>query len=207
MQRIGILLAGCGAHDGSDIHETVLVATALERLLVRVVFFAPGGPQADVVDHASGTTDEAAAPREALVEAARLARGVVAPWTTLAASDLAAVIVPGGLGTVKTFFEGALDPQRPATLRADVAEPLAALRARGGVVGAIGLAHVLFGALGEAFVADPFAVRAGEAVADPDRRLAWAPGFLSARGLDEAARGIDAFARAVLDLVRREHAG
>ncbi len=197
MRRVGLLLAGCGAHDGSDIHETVLAALALERALAHVVYLAPAGPQEDVVDHASGTRDDAAPPRDRLVESARLARGRLLELSPAAVSDLAALVVPGGVGVLKNLFADLLVPGRSARLRDEPARAIAALRSRGGALAAIGTAHALFAAAGEPFVDDPFAVPPGAARVDAARRLAYAPGFLGARTLDEAARGIDELARAV----------
>jgi enhancing lycopene biosynthesis protein 2 len=112
--RVGILLAGCGAHDGSDIHETVLAALALERALMRIVYLAPERAQSDVVDHAAGAVDDAAATRHLLVESARLARGRVEPLGAESVSDLAAIVVPGGLGVLKNLFVDVLVPGRRA---------------------------------------------------------------------------------------------
>lgn len=202
MFRTGILLTGCGAQDGSDIHEVAFVALALERALIRTVCLAPPGPQHDVVDHAAGTVDDAAGPRDVLVESARLARGRVEEFGAVALSDLSALIVAGGIGAAKNLFDDVLVPGRRARLKDAIAGPLAAFRQRGGVLAAIGLGQLVLAALDEGFEADPLSAAPDRAVADAARRMAWAPGLLGARSLDETARGIDELVKAVAALVR-----
>jgi enhancing lycopene biosynthesis protein 2 len=191
VHRVGVLLAGCGAYDGSDIHETVLAALALERARLRAVCLAMPAPQASVVDHTTGEADPGAGERSMLVESARLARGRVDELDPVSASDLAAIIVPGGLGVLRNLFEDVLVAGRSPRLRGPVADVLRGLRGRGAPVGAIGLGHAVLDALGEPLGVDPFAADPSRAWLDPDRRIGWAPGFLVARSLDEAARGID----------------
>jgi len=72
--RVGVLLSGCGAFDGSDLHEAVLTLLALERRSARAVCIAPDRPQLDVVDHLSGQTREQES-RQVWEEAGRIARG------------------------------------------------------------------------------------------------------------------------------------
>ncbi len=205
MHRVGILLAGCGAHDGSDIHETVLAALALERALLRPVYFAPADVLGPVVDHASGAEDPASGSRSVLVESARLARGRVEPFDPASASDVAALVIPGGLGLLRHLMQDVLVPGKRARIAPQAAAVFTGLRARGVPFATIGLAHVLLEALGEPLPVDPLTAAPDRAVADPARGLAWTPGFLGAHGLDEAARGIGALVDALAPMLGRRN--
>ena len=50
MSKIGVLLAGCGAQDGSEIHESVITLLALDRAGVDVRIMAPDMDQFHVVN-------------------------------------------------------------------------------------------------------------------------------------------------------------
>ena len=41
MGRIGVLLSGCGAIDGSEIHESVIIFLALDHAGAKVSILAP----------------------------------------------------------------------------------------------------------------------------------------------------------------------
>lgn len=189
--RVGLLLTGCGAHDGSDIHEAVFAALALERAGTRPVFLAPLGPQADVIDHATGMPSPEPVPREMLVESARLARGRVEPLAPETVSDLAALMVAGGAGSMKNLFDDFLVAGRRARLKPEPRAALERLLARQAPLGASGLAYGVLEDLAGEFVAEPLLAPADQAVFDSSRRIGWAPGFLTARSWSAAARGID----------------
>lgn len=201
--RVGILLAGCGAHDGTDPFEAALAALALDRHGLRVAFLAPDGPQCDVVDHRSGTLDEAAAPRRLDAESARLARGPLRPFDAAEVAGLGALVVPGGAGVVKSLLSGALEPGRAAELAEAVRGPLVALRARGAPLGAIGLGIEVLSRLEPGLAIDAFALSPRTAAVDEARRLAWTPGFLGADGPADAAAGIDEMVKALARMLGR----
>ena len=103
MKRIGVLLAGSGVFDGSEIHESVLTLLSIEKNGAGYSCFAPAVPQKEVVDHVSGT----AVPNETrsvLVESGRIARGQVADIATFNPRDFDALIVPGGFGVPKNLL-------------------------------------------------------------------------------------------------------
>ena len=56
-KKIGVLLAGCGVKDGSEIHEATLTLYFLSKYGAEYVCMAPEKPQFDVVNH---ITEEAA---------------------------------------------------------------------------------------------------------------------------------------------------
>lgn len=107
-RKIGVLLAGCGVKDGSEIHEATLTLYFLNKHGAEYVCMAPDKAQADVVDHSrEEVTGET---RNVLVEAARIARGNIRDVRTVKADEIDGIIIPGGFGAAKnlsTFaFEG-----------------------------------------------------------------------------------------------------
>jgi enhancing lycopene biosynthesis protein 2 len=109
MKKAGVLLAGCGVFDGSEIHESVLTLLALEKAGVQAVCMAPNKDQHHVINHLTGK--ESGETRNVLVESARIARGNIEDLAAMTANDMDALIIPGGFGAAKnlsTFaFEGA----------------------------------------------------------------------------------------------------
>ena len=76
MAKVGIVLAGCGVFDGSEIHEAVITLLALNRAGAKVVCMAPDMEQLHVVNHLTGNVAEGER-RNVLVESARIARGEI----------------------------------------------------------------------------------------------------------------------------------
>lgn len=104
MTTIAVILSGCGVFDGSEIHESVLTLLALDHAGVDYQCFAPNIPQATVVNHLT----KAPAPdktRNALVEAARIARGDIKDITQADVNALDGAIYPGGSGAITTLSD------------------------------------------------------------------------------------------------------
>ncbi len=200
MQRVGLLLAGCGAHDGSDIHEVVLAALALERARAQVVYLATAGPQGDVVDHATGLADQQGPARDVFVESARLARGRLSLFDAESAGDLSALVIAGGLGVVKNLFVDVLVAGRRPSLKPAPRDLLVRLHEKKIPMGGVGLAHLVLEAVAGELGVEPLSAPADRAILDPARRVGWAPGFLTAQNLDEAARGIDELVAGVMSM-------
>ncbi|HCU25858.1 MAG TPA: isoprenoid biosynthesis protein ElbB [Deltaproteobacteria bacterium] len=102
MKKIGVLLSGCGVKDGSEIHESVLALTAIDREGAQAVFLAPN-QDFEVVNHLTG--EASGEKRNTLLEAARIARGNIKDIATVKAGDLDALILPGGYGAVKNLSD------------------------------------------------------------------------------------------------------
>jgi enhancing lycopene biosynthesis protein 2 len=100
-KRIGVLLAGCGVMDGSEIHEATLTLYFLDKQGVEIVCMAPDKNQLDVVDHLMGKP--AAEKRNVLTEAARIARGQISDVKSVKAEEIDAIIIPGGFGAAKNL--------------------------------------------------------------------------------------------------------
>lgn len=101
MKKVGVVLSGCGVYDGCEIQEAVITLLALARNGAQAICFAPDKSQADVINHLTG--EAMAQSRNVLIEAARIARGDIQPLSRAAATDLAALIVPGGFGAAKNL--------------------------------------------------------------------------------------------------------
>jgi enhancing lycopene biosynthesis protein 2 len=106
-KKVGVVLAGCGVKDGSEIHEATLTLYFLDKQGAEAVCMAPDKDQLDVVNHVTGST--IADRRNVLVEAARIARGNIVDVKSMKADDLDAIIIPGGFGSAKNLCTFAVD--------------------------------------------------------------------------------------------------
>ena len=105
-KRIGVLLAGCGVFDGSEIHEAVLTLLTLDREGADIICMAPDMEQLHVVNHL--TQEPVEEKRNVLVESARIARGEIRDLQTVNEGDLDGLIIPGGFGAAKNLSDFAV---------------------------------------------------------------------------------------------------
>jgi len=106
MTRVGVVLSGCGVNDGAEIHESVITMLALDRAGADIVFMAPNIDQLHVINHYTGSEmDES---RNVLMESARIARGKIRDMAEVHASDVDAMIFPGGFGVAKNLCDYAM---------------------------------------------------------------------------------------------------
>jgi len=107
--KIGVVLAGCGVYDGTEVHEAAAALAALTRAGVDVECFAPDKDQAHTIDHTKGAEIEQ--PRNVMLESARISRGAIQPLSSLTPDAVDAVVIPGGFGAAKNLsdfgFKGA----------------------------------------------------------------------------------------------------
>ncbi len=101
MAKVAVILSGCGHLDGAEIREAVLTLLALDKRNAEVEIFAPDIEQTDVINHLTG--QPAHETRNALVEAARIARGKIKALSKAKAEDFDAIILPGGYGAAKNL--------------------------------------------------------------------------------------------------------
>jgi len=150
-KRVGIILAGCGHRDGSDVAETMLAFLMLDRAGAKVVCAAPDAEQREVVDHLRDTAASAietpkaldtTGVRNARVEAARLAPGVVLPLSELDPNRLEGLLVPSGRG-VATLLSDYAQKGALCAVDPDLARIMKALLAAKKPMGFLGLAAVL----------------------------------------------------------------
>lgn len=108
-KRVGVILSGCGVYDGSEIHEAVLTMLFLDQAGAEIISMAPNMEQLHVIDHLNQIqTDEK---RNVLIESARIARGDIKDICEIKATDLDALIIPGGFGAAKNLSNFAVSGQ------------------------------------------------------------------------------------------------
>lgn len=108
MPKVAVCLSGCGFLDGSEIHEAVFTLLALDQAGAQIVCCAPNKPQMHVVDHTK-QKPAAGESRNVLTESARIARCEIQPLAAVEASDIDALILPGGFGAAKNLSTFAVD--------------------------------------------------------------------------------------------------
>lgn len=220
MKKVGVVLAGCGVYDGSEIHEAVITLLALDRAGVEAVCMAPDMEQLHVINHLTGEV-AGGEKRNVLVEAARIARGKIRNLKEVKASDLDGVIFPGGFGAAKNLCdfavkgaECAVHPEVSRLVKEVVAakKPLAAvciapaLLAR--VLGAevpghrltIGTDAGTAGAL-QAMGAEHVSCPVTEFVVDEKHKLISSPAYMLAGRISEAATGIEKTVKALVAML------
>ena len=106
-KKIGVVLAGCGVYDGSEIHEAVITLLAIDRAGAEAVCMAPDVNQMHVINHLTGEESQGEV-RNVLVESARIARGAIQDIATVKADDIDALYFPGGFGAAKNLSDFAV---------------------------------------------------------------------------------------------------
>lgn len=101
--KAAVILSGCGHLDGAEISETVLSLLVLDQQGVEVKCFAPDIHITQVINHK--TKEITKEKRNALVEAARIARGEIYDLKEAKAEDFDMLIVPGGYGVAKNLSD------------------------------------------------------------------------------------------------------
>ncbi len=106
--KVGVVLAGCGVYDGSEIHEAVVTLLSLDKARAQIVFMAPNAEQLHVINHLKGEVTEGVN-RNVLMESARIARGDIRDLKDITNRDIDALIFPGGFGAAKNLCTFAID--------------------------------------------------------------------------------------------------
>lgn len=143
-KKVGVLLSGCGVMDGSEIHEAVCAMLALDRAGAQIVCLAPNREQADVVNHLTGAPQ--AERRNVLVESARIARGRIRDVREVRASELDALVLPGGYGAAKNLSTFARDGAK-AQADPEVARLLREMHREGKPIAALCIAPAVLAAV------------------------------------------------------------
>lgn len=215
VKTVGVVLSGCGFMDGAEIHEATLTLLALDQRGVKTVVLAPDMPQHQVVNHV--TKKATAGQRNVLEEAARIARGHVRPLGAVQASELDAVIFPGGAGAGKNLSTWAFDG--PAmTVRDDVAALIREVHAAKKPLGFICVApvvaakvlghgvHLTIGddpetaAAIEAFGAKHVVRKVEEIEVDLAKKVVSTPAYMFDTSIAHVQKGIEKLVSAVLEL-------
>lgn len=213
--RVAVVLSGCGVYDGAEIHESVFTLLALDRAGVDYQCLAPDIKQFHVVNHMTG--DEMPETRNVLIEAARIARGVVNPLSDFRAADFDALIIPGGFGAAKNLCDFAVagtdctvnpDMRRAVTAMVDAAKPIGALciaptviaKILNGATVTIGRDEATANAI-ESMGGHHVKTLHGGVVRDDRYRLVTAPCYMLESTISQIADGAENAVRALLDMV------
>jgi enhancing lycopene biosynthesis protein 2 len=216
-KKIGVLLSGCGAKDGSEIHEATLTLYFLSKYGAEIVCMAPNKNQVDVVDHlAAAPANEK---RNVLRESARIARGNIRAVNTIKADEIDGLIIPGGFGAAKNLSSYATDG---ADCQADpeVAALVLEVHKKGKPIGALCIAPTLIAKLlgkdyqveltigsdpGTAAALEKMGARHRNArvddiVVDAKNKVVSTPCYMVARNIKEVGEGVEKLVQKVLEL-------
>ena len=216
-KRVGVLLSGCGVFDGAEIHEAVITLLMLDRAGAKAVCMAPDIEQHHVVNHL--TQEETGEKRNVLVESARIARGDIKDLKDIKASDLDALIIPGGLGAAQNLsdfaFKGA-----DATVNPEVKRILNEMVSMNKPVGALCIApatltkaladkhpEITIGndmgtsAAIEAMGGRHFECTVEMAHVDKVNKIVTTPAYMLGPGIKDIAKGIEKLVDEVLSLI------
>ncbi|ACM19151.1 isoprenoid biosynthesis amidotransferase-like protein ElbB [Geotalea daltonii FRC-32] len=216
-KKIGVVLSGCGVRDGSEIHEAVLALLAIDRNNGEAICMAPNE---DYPETNHLTMQETGGKRNALVEAARIARGNIRDIKEVKAAEIDALVFPGGYGAAKNLCNFA-EKGAAATIQPDVARLLKEMAAAKKPILAICIAPALIAAtLGKEYAPElTIGNDAGTAsainqtgsrhvdcpvtefVIDRKNKIVSTPAYMLAGNISDTATGIEKAVKAVIDLI------
>lgn len=133
MKKVAVILSGCGYLDGAEITEAISTLIAIGQNGAGYKVFAPNK---DVSETNHLTSKPTGQKRNAMQEAARIARGDIQPVEKLKAQEFDALAFPGGFGAALhlcNFAEkgssGAIDPEVQRVVKEfhDSGKPIAAI--------------------------------------------------------------------------------
>ncbi len=219
MAKIGVILAGCGVYDGSEIHEAVITLLALDRAGADIVMMAPN-VDLNVVNHLSGEEAKGQT-RNVLEESARIARGNIVDMATVKADGLDALMIPGGFGAAKNLCNFAVkgadcdvNPEVARLIRemATAHKPIAAVCIAPAILArvlgtdklspqlTIGTDEGTAGAL-SSMGAEHISCPVRECVIDKKNKIITSPAYMLAGRISEAADGIEATVKELLAMI------
>jgi enhancing lycopene biosynthesis protein 2 len=216
-KKIGVLLAGCGVKDGSEIHEATLTLYFLDKQGAEAVCMAPDKNQLDVIDHVAGVP--LTETRNVLVEAARIARGNIVDVKTVNAKDLDAVVIPGGFGSAKNLCTFATEGPN-CRVDEDVAKLLREMHRQRKPIGALCIAPAVVARLFGAEIApeitigtDPGTASAmekmgarhknaqvNEIVVDDKNKIVTTPCYMLAQSIKDVGEGVEKLVIKILEM-------
>ncbi|MDP6685247.1 MAG: isoprenoid biosynthesis glyoxalase ElbB [Candidatus Marinimicrobia bacterium] len=219
MTRVGVVLAGCGVNDGSEIHESVITMLALDRAGVNMVLMAPNIDQLHVMNHYTGSEmDES---RNVLLESARIARGKIRDMAEVHASDVDALIFPGGFGVAKNLCDYAMTGP-DCSVNPDVKRLTTDVHKAGKPIGVICIAPAMFAhIMKSADISVDLTIGTDEQTAkdiqsmgsnhlecnvqdiviDKNNKVVSTPAYMLAQRISEAADGIEKLVDSLLEMV------
>lgn len=216
--KFAVVLSGCGVYDGAEIHESVLTLLSVTRNGGTYQIFAPNVMQHHVINHVSGEVMNET--RNVMVEAARIARGMIRPLADYRVSDFDAIIFPGGFGVAKNLCSYAFDGIEMKIDRV-VEKSIRDTHAAGKPVGALCISPVLITrVLGNAEVTigndqstasdiekmggKHITKGNGEVVIDRLNKIVTSPCYMLSASVSDIADGADKTVRALISLAKEE---
>ena len=219
MKEIGVVLSGCGAQDGSEIHEAVITLLSLDRAGAHAKIMAPDMKQLHVINHLSGKTMNSN--RNSLIESSRIARGKIVPINTVKGEDIDAIIFPGGTGMAKNIFNYALvgkdftiisDVERITIESLKLGKPIGAICIAPVMIAKIlqnmGINGIVTGGYNQQIIEDiedmginTKQVGAEDIVIDEVNKIISTPAYVEGKSIGEVAIGITKLVDKVLELV------
>ena len=220
MNKVGVVLSGCGHQDGSEIHEAVFTLHALEKAEAEAIIMAPDMDQFHVINHLNGNEDVSES-RNILVESARIARGKVVDVASVSGHQLDALIFPGGTGMAKNIFDYSMAGIN-CTVISDVQRLVVEILEGDKPLGAICIAPVMVAKVLEflgrtgtvtggfndeinndikAMGINTIEVGAEEIVVDKENKIVTTPAYVEAKSMNESFTGIEKLVNKVLDMI------
>lgn len=219
MPKVGVVLSGCGAQDGAEIHESVITLLALDRAGAEVTIMAPDMNQFHVINHLNN--EEIDTSRNILIESARIARGNIVDVATVTGNELDALIFPGGTGMAKNIFDYAMagsdctvikDVQRLTMEIIEAGKPLGAICIAPVMVAKVlqkmGRSGKVTGGCSKQITADIHSMGietesagADEIVVDVKNKIVSTPAYVEAKSIKESAEGIEKLITKVLEMI------
>ncbi len=215
MLKIGVILSGAGVFDGSEIHEAVITLLNIESEGAEYICMAPDINQMHTIDHLTGSESEDEQ-RNVLVESARIARGEIKRIKEVNPDEIDAIIIPGGFGAAKNLCDFAVNGAN-CTVNQDVEELLLKMNKAGKPIGAMCIAPVIlakvFGDVKPTLTigTDRETAQAIETmgaihkdctvdniVVDEENKMVSTPAYMLAKGITDAAAGIEKLVDEVL---------
>ncbi len=213
MAKIGVVLSGCGVMDGAEIYEATFTLLSIDRAGHEALCMAPDVEQMHVIDHLTNReTDEK---RNVLVESARTARGNIEDIAEVKASDIDALVIPGGFGAAKNLCDFAVKGTDCA-VNPEVARLVKEVKKVGKPIGAICIAPAMLAKiLGDEGIEVTLTIGGDKATAeaiekmgclhaerpateicvDEANRVVTTPAYMCAQRIGEVAEGIDKLVR------------
>ena len=216
MKKIGVVLSGCGFRDGSEIHEAVCTLLAIDQAGAEAICMAPD-IELNEVNHCS--MEPTGAKRKVLMESARIARGKIKNIAQVKATDLDALVFPGGFGAALNLCDFG-QKGAAASVNPEVAQLVKDVYAAKKPIGAICIAPALIAAILGKKAAPTLTIGtdaataaeiektggrhqncpANDIVIDQANKIISTPVYMTANSISEVYEGIGKCVKAVIEM-------
>lgn len=199
-RKVGLLLCGAGAVDGTDPQEAILLQKAVQDRGHQLICLALDQPQFQVADHTT-TLELPTESRGQFEESARLVRGKLFKLEEISPKLLEVLIIPGGQGVLKSLLQAFAGEGR-REFAPGLRDFLMAAHSHGTVLGFVSLAEFLGTELLGPWPEDKgcFDLSPEETLLDPEKGRALSPGNLACENLVQLERGMYGLVDALLEM-------